>query len=74
MELYGVKAVEMMIELLYNTFRNKIYKWKVGIYMAEMILVHSMLWMTEVIHHNTGNNHYNAGGFTDLEHSKVITP
>jgi hypothetical protein len=57
----------MMIELLYNTFRNKIYKRKVFIYIIEMLLVHIMLWMTEVIHHDKNANHYNDGGFTDLK-------
>ena len=35
MELYNIQAVQMMIELLYDTFRNKIYKWKAGIYLLK---------------------------------------
>ena len=52
MELYGVKAVQMIIEVLYDTFRKQIYTNKHKVYICEMILIHLMLWMNEVIHHD----------------------
>ena len=55
MELYGVKTIEMIIELLYFKFKDKIFWPKILFYTLEMILIHIMVWMTEVIHYDGGD-------------------
>ena len=55
MELYGVKTIEMIIELLYYKFKEKIFWLKIALYTLEMVLIHIMVWITEVIHYDGGD-------------------
>ena len=55
MELYGVKTIEMIIELLYYKFKEKIFWPKIALYTLEMVLIHIMVWITEVIHYDGGD-------------------
>ena len=70
MDLYGIQAVQMIIELLYHTFKNQFYWWKVSIYIVEMILIHMILWITEVMHHDK-TTHY-QDGFTDVSKDTLL--
>ena len=49
----------MIIELLYSKFKSKTFWRIVFLYFIEFVIIHQMIWLTEVIHEKKADHYGN---------------